>query len=94
MNMVNPRLSTLACLFVFASTTTASPAADRPIQVFILAGQSNMEGQGVVAYDHPKYYTFIYIDFDYRSACWLLPRPWWTFAATVMPGLSRHPLRV
>ena len=55
--MAIPRLSTLTCLFVFASTTTASPAADRPIQVFILAGQSNMEGQGVVAYDHPKYYN-------------------------------------
>lgn len=27
------------------------------IQVFILAGQSNMEGQGVVDLDHPKYYN-------------------------------------
>jgi hypothetical protein len=57
MNMAIPKLSTFACLFVFASTTTVSPAADSPIQVFILAGQSNMEGQGVVAYDHPKYYN-------------------------------------
>lgn len=31
--------------------------AGREIQVFILAGQSNMEGQGVVAMDHPQYYN-------------------------------------
>ncbi len=28
-----------------------------PIKVFILAGQSNMEGQGVVAMDHPQHYN-------------------------------------
>ena len=28
-----------------------------PVLVFILAGQSNMEGQGVVDYDHPQYYN-------------------------------------
>ena len=27
------------------------------VQVYILAGQSNMEGQGVVDMDHPKYYN-------------------------------------
>jgi len=35
-------------------------AADRkqdPVRVFILAGQSNMEGQGVVDLDHPEYYN-------------------------------------
>ena len=31
--------------------------ADEAIQVFILAGQSNMEGQGVVDLDHPQYYN-------------------------------------
>ena len=30
---------------------------EQPVQVFILAGQSNMEGQGVVDMDHPKYYN-------------------------------------
>ena len=30
---------------------------DAPIQVFILAGQSNMQGQGVVDLDHPRYYN-------------------------------------
>ena len=28
-----------------------------PLKVFILAGQSNMEGQGVVDLDHPQYYN-------------------------------------
>ncbi len=31
--------------------------AKKPVQVFLLAGQSNMEGQGVVDLDHPKYYN-------------------------------------
>lgn len=29
----------------------------KPVKVFILAGQSNMEGQGVVEMDHPEYYN-------------------------------------
>ena len=29
----------------------------KPVKVFILAGQSNMEGQGVVDMDHPDYYN-------------------------------------
>jgi hypothetical protein len=32
-------------------------ADNGPVKVFILAGQSNMEGQGVVSMDHPKYYN-------------------------------------
>lgn len=28
-----------------------------PIKVFVLAGQSNMQGQGVVEMDHPEYYN-------------------------------------
>jgi alpha-galactosidase len=32
---------------------TAAPAADKPVKVFILAGQSNMEGHGFIAAD-PK----------------------------------------
>ena len=31
--------------------TSLSQAADKPVKVFILAGQSNMEGQGVIAAD-------------------------------------------
>lgn len=43
------RLSILACclLYGFASGETAH-AADKPLKVFILAGQSNMEGQGFI----------------------------------------------
>ena len=39
--------------------TSLARAADRDttLQIFILAGQSNMEGQGVVSMDHPKYYN-------------------------------------
>jgi hypothetical protein len=31
--------------------------ANEKVKVFILAGQSNMQGQGVVDMDHPKYYN-------------------------------------
>lgn len=34
-----------------------SVRAETPIKVFILAGQSNMEGQGVVSMDHEKFYN-------------------------------------
>ena len=30
---------------------------EKSFQVFLLAGQSNMQGQGVVDMDHPKYYN-------------------------------------
>lgn len=44
---------------VFAVNSSSGVAAcqQEPIQVFILAGQSNMQGQGVVAMDHPEYYN-------------------------------------
>ena len=32
-------------------------AEPRPVRIFILAGQSNMEGQGVVDLDHPEHYN-------------------------------------
>ncbi|MHC4248758.1 MAG: sialate O-acetylesterase [Planctomycetota bacterium] len=35
----------------------AGQAGRSPVKVFILAGQSNMEGQGVVDLDHPQYYN-------------------------------------
>ena len=37
-------------------TSLSNSTADT-VQVYILAGQSNMEGQGVVDMDHPKYYN-------------------------------------
>jgi hypothetical protein len=39
------------------SSTIAADKVPPPVRVFILAGQSNMEGQGVVDLDHPKYYN-------------------------------------
>jgi len=40
-----------------ASPARADRAAKGPVKVFILAGQSNMEGQAVVDLDHEKYYN-------------------------------------
>ena len=36
---------------------TAKETESNIFQVFLLAGQSNMQGQGVVDMDHPKYYN-------------------------------------
>jgi len=48
----------LACITLAVGTTlAATPDQAKKLQVFILAGQSNMEGQGVVSMDHPKYYN-------------------------------------
>jgi hypothetical protein len=57
--MKSPRLLPVAlsiacCLPVSVGMTMENPS---PVRVFILAGQSNMEGQGVVDLDHPKYYN-------------------------------------
>ncbi|HUT11504.1 MAG TPA: sialate O-acetylesterase [Thermoguttaceae bacterium] len=40
-----------------ASTSLAQQGGKSPLKVFVLAGQSNMEGQGVVDLDHPQYYN-------------------------------------
>ena len=39
------------------STTPAPPDATPAFKVFLLAGQSNMEGQAVVSLDHPDHYN-------------------------------------
>ncbi len=46
----------LACV-LGAAAASAGQAGKSPVMVFILAGQSNMEGQAVVDLDHPKYYN-------------------------------------
>ena len=54
---------TLPILHATAADVPGQPSRGKPadmakaVQVFILAGQSNMEGQGVVSMDHPKYYN-------------------------------------
>lgn len=51
-------LSLIAFAFLSAMAAATSGGDDgQKLQVFILAGQSNMEGQGVVDLDHPKYYN-------------------------------------
>ena len=45
-------------LCLLSSTYAEKPEESRkPVKVFLLAGQSNMEGQGVVSMDHPQYYN-------------------------------------
>ena len=46
-----------AALFFTLSCLKSASADDSSVRVFILAGQSNMEGQGVVDLDHPDYYN-------------------------------------
>ena len=68
--MKQPHLGTSIRAFLFCILLTglwplgllgakepARGTGDAPIKVFILAGQSNMEGQGVVSMDHPEYYN-------------------------------------
>jgi len=50
----------LVVLAVICATNEPARAKDvgeKPIKVFLLAGQSNMQGQGVVSMDHEKYYN-------------------------------------
>lgn len=57
---MNPIISiSLPLLLIISSVMTGEATAEElsPVRVFILAGQSNMEGQGVVDLDHPKYYN-------------------------------------
>ena len=48
------RLLILPVLLAYASK---ADAAEDVVKVFVLAGQSNMQGQGVVDLDHPEYYN-------------------------------------
>jgi len=50
-------LITLITLLVGLTAHAQENRRPRKLQVFILAGQSNMQGQGVVDLDHPKYYN-------------------------------------
>jgi hypothetical protein len=51
------RLLTTTVALLAMAWRTNSVAADESIKVFILAGQSNMQGQGVVSMDHPEHYN-------------------------------------
>ncbi|SVC23366.1 uncharacterized protein METZ01_LOCUS276220, partial [marine metagenome] len=49
-------MAKLILILLFVNLVVSSNAA-KTVKVFLLAGQSNMEGQGVVDLDHPKYYN-------------------------------------
>ncbi len=52
-------VSLIALSFCLLSGAYAAEPMEskKPVKVFLLAGQSNMEGQGVVSMDHPQYYN-------------------------------------
>ena len=51
--MPRPRIRTALIGVIFLSLLAPATAADKPVKVFILAGQSNLEGQGFIKAD-PK----------------------------------------
>jgi len=54
------RLFVICCTFTAAVSVASLACAETPkgaVQVYLLAGQSNMQGQGVVDLDHPQYYN-------------------------------------
>ncbi len=52
-------VSLIALSFCLLSGAHAAEPMEskKPVKVFLLAGQSNMEGQGVVSMDHPQHYN-------------------------------------
>ena len=61
LNPMRPNIpNQLAQLMILTAAlfgTTTAAAADKPIKVFLLAGQSNMQGQANVQMDHPVHYN-------------------------------------
>jgi hypothetical protein len=53
---VTPVLTLLLLCLLYDAADARDPRPQK-LQVFILAGQSNMQGQGVVDLDHPKHYN-------------------------------------
>ena len=49
--------SLLVLSFIFSGCLSEGLPAKDVVHVYILVGQSNMEGQGVVDMDHPRYYN-------------------------------------
>ena len=50
--MRTPLFAAIICAAIFTGCKTSNA-----VQVYVLAGQSNMEGQGVVDLDHPRHYN-------------------------------------
>ncbi|MFP4057354.1 MAG: sialate O-acetylesterase, partial [Candidatus Brocadiia bacterium] len=51
------QLTALTCALTLCGCGRPGEARDASLKVFVLAGQSNMEGQAVVDLDHPRYYN-------------------------------------
>ncbi|MBM4041652.1 MAG: sialate O-acetylesterase [Planctomycetes bacterium] len=51
------RVALQTALLALAAVAHAGQAGRSPVKVFLLAGQSNMEGQAVVDLDHPRDYN-------------------------------------
>ncbi len=60
MRQEKQRLRLGACFLLglmFQGSALAKQPGHSPVKVFVLAGQSNMQGQGVVDLDHPQHYN-------------------------------------
>ncbi len=76
---ISGRVAILASvMFLLLAVSTKAADEATPIQVFILAGQSNMEGQGVVSMDDPR---------DYNGGKGNLV---WTMEHSASKGKMRH----
>ena len=55
--MKHVSLMALALCLLSSAYAEKPKESRKPVKVFLLAGQSNMEGQGVVSMDHPQHYN-------------------------------------
>ena len=105
-------ISILAAVTILAACAPA-PAAKkpaRPVKVFILAGQSNMQGQGVVDMNHPKYYNggkgtlehmmtrspraAMYRHLKDKTGKWVVRKDVWVWYKTPNAGLKKGGLTI
>ena len=54
---MKPLLTLIRAFLIFVLAASSARSAEPPVIVFILAGQSNMQGQGVVDMDHADHYN-------------------------------------
>ena len=54
---MNRMIAFAMAVLLVSGIAAVGECQEEPVQVFILAGQSNMQGQGVVSMDHPQYYN-------------------------------------
>jgi hypothetical protein len=94
----------------FAGALGAGQAGKGPLKVFILAGQSNMEGQAVVDLDHERYYNGgkgnlehvmrdpakarLYAHLRDKDAKWVVRDDVWVWYKTEKSGLKKGGLGI